>query len=565
MAVNETLQFVLEAVDKTKDAFKSVQGGLTSMGKKLEDAKPQFQKLAAVGVAGMVAIGAEIGVAVNAFAESQKQLAVADEIVTTFSKKTIKEMGGSVETATDQVYKFGAQLQALGGISDEEASIGVAKLTQITGNFAEAQRAAGLAADLSKFKNIDYTSAVSIMGKVLNGNTAILGKYGIEIDKNATKEQALAAMTKAFGGQYEAFGKTVAGQMEILNQSFGDIQENIGKAFLPILQQVLDKIKPIIDAIVQWTAEHPKLVAGLLAAGFAVSAFTAAVGLLALAVIAYTAAATPAAVATWALVLPWIAIVAAITFAVASVAFLAYEIHKHWDGLVWMAEEASENIKNFVTEKWEILKDNLQMIWESIKTTASNVWEEIKQFFIAYWPILLSVFLGPLGVIIAAVIKNWDTIKNTTEAVWGGITAYFKGFWNGLKEIFGAAVDWIMEKIQKLLDAWDRVKSAASSVGSAIGSAGKAVGNAASSAYGGVKDFFTGRASGGSMNPNQPYIVGEHGPELFTPNSYGRMTPSVAGGGITINFSGNSFIGREDIAEQIGNDIIDVLKRTVKI
>jgi hypothetical protein len=46
------------------------------------------------------------------------------------------------------------------------------------------------------------------------------------------------------------------------------------------------------------------------------------------------------------------------------------------------------------------------------------------------------------------------------------------------------------------------------------------------------------RASGGSVAPGSAYIVGERGPELFTPSSSGNITPNGAfGGGGTINIT----------------------------
>jgi len=49
------------------------------------------------------------------------------------------------------------------------------------------------------------------------------------------------------------------------------------------------------------------------------------------------------------------------------------------------------------------------------------------------------------------------------------------------------------------------------------------------------------RAMGGPVSPGGgPYIVGERGPELFTPSSSGNITPNGAMGGntITVNVNG---------------------------
>jgi ketosteroid isomerase-like protein len=65
-------------------------------------------------------------------------------------------------------------------------------------------------------------------------------------------------------------------------------------------------------------------------------------------------------------------------------------------------------------------------------------------------------------------------------------------------------------------------------------------------------DFF--KAKGGPVKGNQSYMVGEQGPELFTPNSSGRITPNheLSGGGggggtSNINFNINAVSTRDGI------------------
>lgn len=65
--------------------------------------------------------------------------------------------------------------------------------------------------------------------------------------------------------------------------------------------------------------------------------------------------------------------------------------------------------------------------------------------------------------------------------------------------------------------------------------------------FGGVPGFnplpqgrLFGRASGGSVNNGQPYLVGERGPELFVPSSAGTVmnnsnTKGMGGGGTVVN------------------------------
>jgi hypothetical protein len=51
---------------------------------------------------------------------------------------------------------------------------------------------------------------------------------------------------------------------------------------------------------------------------------------------------------------------------------------------------------------------------------------------------------------------------------------------------------------------------------------------------GGGKGFVRPRAMGGPVSANNPYLVGERGPELFVPNSGGKILPNGSTGGISI-------------------------------
>jgi hypothetical protein len=55
-------------------------------------------------------------------------------------------------------------------------------------------------------------------------------------------------------------------------------------------------------------------------------------------------------------------------------------------------------------------------------------------------------------------------------------------------------------------------------------------------------DFSGFKASGGPVTGGSSYIVGEKGPELFTPGASGMITPNHAlgggGGNVTINVNG---------------------------
>jgi hypothetical protein len=73
--------------------------------------------------------------------------------------------------------------------------------------------------------------------------------------------------------------------------------------------------------------------------------------------------------------------------------------------------------------------------------------------------------------------------------------------------------------------------------------------------------FFPGRASGGPVSSSGSYIVGEMGPELFTPSAGGgRITPNDALGGNTYNITVNAGMGSGNGAA-LGEAIVSAIKR----
>lgn len=69
------------------------------------------------------------------------------------------------------------------------------------------------------------------------------------------------------------------------------------------------------------------------------------------------------------------------------------------------------------------------------------------------------------------------------------------------------------------------------------------------------------RAAGGPVMPGRPYIVGERGPEIFSPNGYGRILPAaqtagLSGAGAQINITLNNAIASGIDVEALANRVV---------
>jgi tape measure domain-containing protein len=89
-----------------------------------------------------------------------------------------------------------------------------------------------------------------------------------------------------------------------------------------------------------------------------------------------------------------------------------------------------------------------------------------------------------------------------------------------------------------------------------------------------MRPFGGARASGGPVSPDRSYLVGERGPELFTPRSAGNITPNGGGGGdggrggevnVTINVSGGGGMGgASEIAAAVRRVVADELPPAIR-
>jgi hypothetical protein len=169
------------------------------------------------------------------------------------------------------------------------------------------------------------------------------------------------------------------------------------------------------------------------------------------------------------------------------------------------------------------------------------------------WEAIRSMVIGIAVGLVNFVVNTFVMMKDRIFLAFGSIKDFFAGVWNGITGIFTNAIDGIVSKINSLLSMVDKVKSAASSVGSFVSKGISSVGS------------LLPRATGGAVNPNQPYIVGERGPELFTPNGYGQITRNsqIPGGGINIVIYGD--VSGEEIISKVSKGIMNQLKLNVQV
>jgi hypothetical protein len=216
-----------------------------------ESRTAKFAKTAArVGLVAGGVLAAGLVKSVQAAAEAEKAQARMEA--------QLKASGISLDTHGAAIEAVIQKHSRLAGLDDEQLQDAFTNIVRATGDVTKSMNLVGLAADFARAKNIDAAKAGEIIGKVAGGNTGILARYGIQIEKGATATQALGELQKRFAGQAEAYGKTAAGAQDRFRVAVENLQEKIGAHLLPVISRVANAVSKFITEMETGTGSGGK-------------------------------------------------------------------------------------------------------------------------------------------------------------------------------------------------------------------------------------------------------------------------------------------------------------------
>jgi len=167
----------------------------------------------------------------------------------------LQAAGADYAALSEEIEKSIAATQRKTSFGDEEQRDALTELVGVTGTYEGALEQLQIAIDLAAAKQMDLSSAATLVGRAALGDTELLSRYGIKVKEGATATEVLAQMQERFAGAAEG----AADPLKQLQNSFGDMVQDIGAQLLPVLKQLVDAIMPVIDSIRNWMAENPGL------------------------------------------------------------------------------------------------------------------------------------------------------------------------------------------------------------------------------------------------------------------------------------------------------------------
>jgi hypothetical protein len=172
--------------------------------------------------------------------------AVEDELSQKKLAQALKNTAGATDDQIKATEDYIKKQQISFGIADTKLRPALANLARATGDITEAQKLNNLAIDISAATGKDLESVSLALSKAYNGNLGALTKLGIPLDKNIIKtkdfDAATKVLTETFAGSAKANTETFAGQLAILQERFGEIQEDIGAKLIPKLKLLLENV-----------------------------------------------------------------------------------------------------------------------------------------------------------------------------------------------------------------------------------------------------------------------------------------------------------------------------------
>lgn len=494
--VQKEIGIVLKVVDQATAGIKKTSADLSNFAKRNQE---NFAKMAQAWAVAFGAISAWIWLAIDKASslwESVNAVNVVfwewSKIIQEFGKESAIAVWLSAQSFNELATPIGAALQNV-WLSADRAAQETIKLTK-------------RAADMASVFNVDVRDALSAIQSWLRGEADPLERFWVQLNEASIKAYALKnwliwsgkAMTdqeKATARLWLLYEQTarlewdfantsdqLANSKRILSAQMENISATIWTAFLPVIQQVVTAIRPVIDYVATRVQQNPELARNVMIVWLAITWLISVLWTI------------------W-LVLP--AIISWVTALWTAFTFLTWPI--------WLVIAAVVLLGITIYKNWDLIKTKTKETFDFIVWVFQWDTEKIKALM--EWMVRVLLWIMTLGMSELFISWAWW---------WDNVVNYVYSKVNPM-------VDWVKGKLDAIKWFVAGIKSAFDWAKSFVWSGISAVTNAVSWA----------RAFGGTVQAGKSYLVWERWPEIITPASTSKVSNSVWGGmNISINMWG---------------------------
>ena len=163
-------------------------------------------------------------------------------------QQALRNEGIAWNEVEGELSAYTRQLWETHRLTEGEVNPTLQTLITTTGDYQMSLRGVGIAADLAAAANMDVQSAARLVGRVMNGETTALRRYGITIEEGA---DAVAVLEERLAGM--AIAATPA--TEQLTKAWGDLKEAIGEVLIvggetdSLIGRITDSVRNLTERI----------------------------------------------------------------------------------------------------------------------------------------------------------------------------------------------------------------------------------------------------------------------------------------------------------------------------
>lgn len=227
---------------------------------------------------GVTGFAADIKNLVNRAISSFKQITAAYQTQIEAEARLGATMRNSTSATKEQIQSvkdLASALQETGIVGDEVQLAGAQELATYVGSVDSIKKMLPVLNDMIAQQygfNATTDSAVTIatmLGKVLQGQTSALSRYGYSFDENqekllkfGTEEQKVATLAEvveeSVSGVNKALADTPTGKVKQLSNDFGDLKETLGKFLTEIAYPIVVQLDVIVKKLNEVFTEASK-------------------------------------------------------------------------------------------------------------------------------------------------------------------------------------------------------------------------------------------------------------------------------------------------------------------
>jgi len=256
----------IKAVDEASGIMGKIQASMGLLGGALQNLGGGFASVGTV-VQGFAA-GGVAGAAIGALGEVAKGLqecigeATASEAVWASLGAAVERAGGSWQTLKKGTEDALLAMTKTTTYSDEQLAAALEKLMTFGLSYDDAMKALGTTLDFASAKHMDLETAATLVGKAMDGNTAILKRYGVDLATSKDAAAALDAAHKTAAQSIKALGDGVGVWVTQVTAAIGaDSQFETG------LSGAKDKAQYLIDQFKAGNIDLPQFTTAMQSLG----------------------------------------------------------------------------------------------------------------------------------------------------------------------------------------------------------------------------------------------------------------------------------------------------------